>query len=158
MRTNTPERKPCAAEKPNSLIITLTCVLQANQCIKDEHPICSWLKNDHRIHVWYIWEHLPSIYPIHVSINLPYDWIRHGIDHSLSENSRFRSLRAMIRDAHPPTIYVYVSHLPARLSGPVLVLDASTSFQNPVSLPIPAGKSVLDEWDHRKIHAMPMRK
>ena len=24
--------------------------------------------------------HLPSIYPSHVSINLPYDWIRHGIN------------------------------------------------------------------------------
>ena len=32
----------------------------------------------HRIHVWYIWYHLPSIYPIHVSTyTIP--WIRHGL-------------------------------------------------------------------------------
>ena len=35
--------------------------------------------NTHRIHVCYIWWHLPSIYPSHVSINIPAPWIRHGI-------------------------------------------------------------------------------
>ena len=32
----------------------------------------------HRIHVYSIWYHLPSIYPSHVSIYIPAPWIRHG--------------------------------------------------------------------------------
>ena len=32
---------------------------------------CSYVVS-HRIHVCHIWSHLPSIYPSHVSINLPY--------------------------------------------------------------------------------------
>ena len=41
----------------SSLVVVVSCVMS------------------HRIHVCYIWCHLPSIYPLYVSINIPAPWI-----------------------------------------------------------------------------------
>ena len=67
--------------------------------------------------------HLPSIYPSHVSINLPYNWIRHGIHHV---------------ETRPYSLVIRINH------RPVPAVHGSPGSPRPT--PRSVGECLLEMW------------